>query len=93
MRKPFQRKESWKTVRGRAGAAVRWHNDRARRAKLAAIKPLQHPGKIVRRIVVIDREIAAREAIIFDSDSTRDARRKLRAVLCAFAPLREEARV
>ena len=71
------------SARGRAMARERWRQDRERRAKLAALAPLQFPGRIVRRVIVIDREVTAREAIIYDTDSWQDARRKLRAVLSA----------
>ena len=34
----------------------------------------------VRRIIVIDRETTVREAVFFDTDSIREARRKFRTV-------------
>ena len=37
--------------------------------------------RIVRRIVVIDRERTVREAVIYAGDSLREARRKQRAIL------------
>lgn len=67
--------------RGRRMAAARWAKDRARRAKLAAVSAEQYPTRIVRRIIVVDRERYAREAVIFTWDSAREARRKVRAVL------------
>ena len=65
--------------------SARWKRDRERRDKLAAMEPLNYPGTIVRRIIVIDRESEVREAVLFDTDSIRDARRKLRAVLTTTA--------
>lgn len=62
-------------------AQARWAADRQRRARLAALAPLRHPGRIVRRIVVIDNEITVREVVLFDTDSVREARRKVAAVL------------
>ena len=39
------------------------------------------PAKIVRRIIVIDGETTVREECFYDTDSYRDARRKLADVL------------
>jgi len=69
--------------RGRRMAARRWEIDRARRETLACIDPMQFPGLILRRIVVIDREVAVREAVIYDFDSRRTAAAKLRSILSA----------
>ena len=60
-------------------AQARWTKDRARREVLAEIDPVRLGG-IVRRIVVIEREVVAREVVIFDFDSRASARRKLRSV-------------
>lgn len=62
-------------------ARTRWDRNRQRRARWAALPPEALASPILRRIVVIDREIAVREAIIFAGDSAREARRKLRDVL------------
>lgn len=62
-------------------AARRWEIDSRMRARLAATEPAQFSGKIIRRIVVIERESIVREAVIYDFDSARSARRKLRSVL------------
>lgn len=59
----------------------RWQIDRARRDALAAKDPAFTGLQIIRRIIVIDREVSAREAVFYDTDSARSARRKLRAVL------------
>jgi hypothetical protein len=80
MRKRLISREHWKTRRAKAGAAEKWRRDRERRDKLAALSPLQHPGKIVLRVVVIRHESTVKEAIVFDTDSVRDCRRKLREV-------------
>ena len=62
-------------------AQARWRADRERRQRLAALTAEQFPGHIVRRIVVIDGETNVREAVVWSFDSTREARRKTRAVL------------
>ena len=62
-------------------AAVRWAKDRERRRQLAALTAEHYPNRIVRRIIVIDGEKDAREAVIFEWDSEREGRRKIRAVL------------
>jgi alkyl hydroperoxide reductase subunit AhpC len=64
-------------------AAVRWAKDRERRKRMAERIESHWPGPIIRRIVVIDRESTVREAVIYETDSERDARRKLRSVLTA----------
>ena len=71
--------------RGKRMAAERWKRDRERRDRLAAMNPLQYPGRILRRVIVIDRETEVREAIFYDTDSLRDAQRKLRRVLTTTA--------
>lgn len=68
------------SARGKRMAAERWQRDRERRDKLAALNPLQYPGLIVRRIIVIEHEITVREAIFYDIDSDREARRKFKEV-------------
>lgn len=62
-------------------ANVRWSNERARQAAIAAADPLRVTGKIIRRIVVIDDEREAREAVIYDFDSARSARAKIKKIL------------
>lgn len=69
------------SVRGRKMAAARWARDRERRRRLAEVTAEQYPERIVRRIIVIDQEKDAREAVIFKWDSEREARRKIRQVL------------
>jgi hypothetical protein len=51
----------------------------------ASIAPERMPAKIIRRIIVIDRETEVREVVMYDTDSLRDARRKLRRVLTTTA--------
>ena len=65
--------------RNRQRANRRWDLDRARRDALARIDPV-YLGGILRRIIVIERETVAREVVIFESDSRRSTRAKLRAV-------------
>jgi hypothetical protein len=67
-----------RSQRSREMAATKWRKDRERRAALAASTP---PPKIVRRVIIIDHEITAKEAIFYDTDHEREARRKLRQVL------------
>lgn len=67
--------------RGKRMAVRRWKLDRARRDALAEKDPSFTGLRIVRRIVVIDRECSAREAVIYETDSARSARRKLRSAL------------
>ena len=74
--------------RGKRMAKERWRRDRERRDKLAAMNPIQYPGRIVRRIIVIDHETQVREAIIYDNDSIRDAHRKMSAVVSLPPPAR-----
>lgn len=62
-------------------ARERWRRENERRERLAAMNPIQYPGRIVRRIIVITNECEAKEAIFYDTDSHRDARRKLNRVL------------
>ena len=67
--------------RGRKMAAARWRIDRMRRDQLAALSPERYPGRILRRIVVIEEERTVREVILRESDSEREARRKIKWVL------------
>ena len=60
---------------------ARWKADRERRNLWASMAPERVPAKIVRRIIVIDNETMVREAVIYDTDNYRDARRKQTAVL------------
>jgi hypothetical protein len=56
------------------------------RARIAAIEPASFGGEIVRRVVVIDREKAAREIIFYAFDTYSDRRRKLREVRALSIP-------
>lgn len=81
---PFSRRlQARASERGRRLANRRWEIDRARRQKLATLTAEQFPSKIVKRIVVIDQEQTAREAVIWSFDSARSARQKIRSVLTA----------
>ena len=60
---------------------ARWDADRQRREKLAALHPLDYTGRIVLRVIAIRNESTVKEAVIFDTDSDREARRKIRDVL------------
>jgi hypothetical protein len=60
---------------------ARWDADRKRRDALAAANPVRFIGRILRRVVVIDCESAVREAVIYDFDSYREAKRKERMIL------------
>jgi hypothetical protein len=71
------------TERARLRARRRWELDRQRRDALAALAPELLINRIVRRIVVIDREQSVREAVIYEFDSAREARRKVREILKA----------
>ena len=62
-------------------ANARWQMDRERRDRLAQLTAERHPNQIVRRIIVIDEERDAREAVIWKWDSYRVAKRKLLKVL------------
>lgn len=64
-------------------AKRRWELDQERRdaiAKAEEINPLRAPGKIVRRIVVIENEVEVTEIVIRDWDSVRGVNRKLAKV-------------
>jgi hypothetical protein len=67
--------------RGRLMAQRRWQLDRERRNRLLALSPENYPGRILRRIVVIDNEMLVRETVIYESDSIRESRRKVRRVM------------
>ena len=60
---------------------ARWDAERIRRNKLADMEPIQHPGKIVLRVVVIRNGSDVQECVVFDNDSDRDARLKLKKVM------------
>ena len=62
-------------------AKSRWEKEATRRDALARISTIT--GRIVRRVVVIDNETTAREAVIYDYDSRRSAAAKLRRVINA----------
>ena len=66
------------TDRARHRANIRWQRDREQRAALAAMDPVRFDGRVVRRIVVIDRETTAREIVFYDFDRYSDRKRKLR---------------
>lgn len=81
---PFRRRlQKIASERGKRMAAVRWQRDRERRRQLATLTAEKHPSEIVLRVVVIRNEREVSEATIWSFDSTRSARRKLRAVLAA----------
>jgi hypothetical protein len=65
-----------RSIKARARANRRWELDRQRRAALAAMDPVRFD--VVRRIVVIDREITAREIVFYEHDRYTDRKRKLR---------------
>ena len=66
--------------RGRRMAKIRWDRDRERRAVIAAMEPMKFPGRIIKRIVVIEREVAAREIVFYEFDRYSDRKRKLQQV-------------
>jgi hypothetical protein len=83
---PYQRRlRKVASERGKRMAEARWAIDRKRRAALARVTAEQYPREIVRRIIVIDGEVRAREAVIFSWDSRREAGRKVRRVMAAEA--------
>jgi hypothetical protein len=65
------------SINARKRANIRWSKDRAMRDRLAEMEPSQFSGRIVRRIVVIENESAAREIIFYDFDTYTDRKRKL----------------
>jgi hypothetical protein len=72
---PFSRRlQRKRSERGRRMANRRWDLYRERRNRLAQVTAEMYPNKIVRRIIVIDREQNYREAVIFKWDSDREAR-------------------
>lgn len=73
--------------RARLRARRRWELDRQRRDALAGTAPELLINRIVRRIVVIDHEQHVREAVIYEFDSMREARRKQRQVLSFQCPV------
>ena len=77
------RKRKAISERNRARAQRRWQLDRERRDALAARDPAFTGRVVARRIVVIDRETTVREVTIYQDDSLREARRKLKFVLRA----------
>lgn len=79
---PFNRRLQVRaSEHGKKMAAERWRLDKEHRDKLSLLNPIQYPGKILRRIIVIDNEVNVKEAIMYDTDSMREARRKLKQVL------------
>lgn len=75
------RKRMAASERGKRMAARRWELDAERRAAINAMNPIKFSGRIIRRVVVIDHEKTAREAVIYDFDSRRSAAAKLRRIL------------
>jgi hypothetical protein len=67
--------------RARQRANRRWQLDRERRDRLAAADPILHANRILRRIIVIDRETTVREVTIYAWDSAREAKRKEKRAL------------
>jgi hypothetical protein len=65
----------------RRRALIRWERERERRAVLAAKDPAFTGLRIARRVVVIDGEREVREVTIYETDSVREGRRKIREVL------------
>lgn len=59
---------------------IRWNRLRAEQARLDAMEPVIE-RKISRRVIVIDDETIVREAVIYSTDTHRDAKRKLARVL------------
>lgn len=68
-------------VRGRLMTATRWAWERERRRRMAELTPERRPGRIVRRVIVIDDERTVREAVLWADDSPAVVRGKLREVL------------
>lgn len=62
-------------------ALARWEADRRRREAAAKLTPERCQNRIVRRIVVVFDEQRVKEAVIWDWDSNREARRKVKEVL------------
>jgi hypothetical protein len=60
-------------------AKKRWVMDRAKRNALAKIDPVCI-GRIVMRVVVIRNETFAKEAVIYDFDSVRSYRKKIKSL-------------
>lgn len=63
--------------RARRGGIASQAVQRARREAIAAMDPIKFEGRIVRRIIVIENENTVKEAVIYDFDSYRWAKRKL----------------
>ena len=79
---PYNRRlQKAASERGRNAAKVRWQRDGERRSALARVTAEQYPNRIVRRVIVINDERIAREAVIFEWDSEREAGRKVRKIL------------
>jgi len=66
-------------MRAKNRANARWKIDRAKRDALARINPVVIVG-IVRRVVDIRNETDVREVVIYDFDSVRSARKKLKSI-------------
>ena len=63
------------SARGKKMAEARWKQERERRRQLEAvaeIDPLRVPGRILQRVVVINRESQVTEIIRRDTTSQRD---------------------
>jgi len=77
----WTRRKQAASERGRARAKRRWELDAQRRARRAAMAPIKFTGRIVKRIIIIEEEVRAKEITIYDFDTFRDMKRKLRSVL------------
>jgi hypothetical protein len=62
-------------------ANARWKMERKRQDELSAKDPVFTGLKIARRIIVIDFEQSVREAVIYECDSARSARAKIKSIL------------
>lgn len=77
----LRRRAAAASAKGKKGAAVRWKRDRERRDALALLDPVRVGGRIVLRVVVIRNELRQREAIVYEHDTERDTRRKIKAAM------------
>ena len=64
--------------RGKRMAQVRWQQERKRQNQLAALTAEQFPHRISLRVIVIRNELHVSEATIWNWESARAARRKIR---------------
>ena len=63
--------------RGRRLAKIRWDRDRAMREAVAKSELAKIDWTVVKRIIVIDREVKAREIVFYAHDRYMDRKRKL----------------